>query len=305
MFLAAFFTAGVFQSAHAQGCVAARSNQGIMDELCGGGTMASSSSDRNPAWLRRLTVNLGFREFNSFRHFVGTDEQTQRELNHNQVENHQLIFDIGINYQISRRWSVIADVPVFQGSRNQVYSPVGVFRIGGIGDMQVGVQSWLFRPPTESNGNVAVSGSLKIPTGICDGKGSAVRNGETIIAVADQSLQPGDCRWGFTVATQAYRQIWFGTMLYFQIDDAQSQPKIPRVLEKKKITLPVFTGASAVTLHDFRLGEMLPATIVFDRDGSPAFRIMGEASNKDLSSRLDWLLSDRSSRPPKPLIKNF
>jgi hypothetical protein len=43
----------------------------------------------------------------------GTDEQTQRELNHNQVENHQLIFDIGINYEISRRWSVIADVPVF------------------------------------------------------------------------------------------------------------------------------------------------------------------------------------------------
>jgi hypothetical protein len=76
--------------------------------------------------------------------------------------------------------------------------------------MQVGVQSWLFRPPTESNGNIAVSSSLKIPTGICDGKGSAVRNGETITAVADQSLQPGDCRWGFTLATQAYRQnlVW-------------------------------------------------------------------------------------------------
>jgi hypothetical protein len=35
-------------------------------------------------------------------------------------------------------------------------------------------------------------------------------------AVADQSLQPGDCRWGFTLSSQAYRQIWFHTMLYFQ-----------------------------------------------------------------------------------------
>jgi hypothetical protein len=208
---------GALQSAHAQGCIAARSNQGIIDELCDSDTVSSSSGrNHDPQWLRRLTVNIGFREFNSFRHFIGTDEQTQRAVNHNQVENHQLLFDIGINYQISRRWSIIADVPVLQGSRNQIYPPVGVYRIGGIGDMQVGVQSWLFRPPTESNGNIALSGSLKIPTGICDGKGSAVLNRQTITAVADQSLQPGDCRWGFTLATQAYRQIWLHTMLYFQ-----------------------------------------------------------------------------------------
>ena len=93
--------------------------------------------------------------------------------------------------------------------------------------------------------------------------------------------------------------------LAVSIDDAQSQPKIPRFLEKKKITLPVFTGATAATLHDFQLGEMLPATIFLDRDGSPAFRIMGEASKKDVSSRLDWMLSDRSSKSPKALIKNF
>jgi len=207
---------GHFTVARAQGCLAARSNQGILDELCGGGTLASSSTDHNPAWLRRLTVNVGFREFTSFRHFVGTVEQTQRERLNNQIRNHQLIFDVGVNYQLSHRWSILADVPVLQSSRDQLYAPSGIYRIGGIGDMQVGVQSWIFRPPTESNGNVALSGSLKLPTGICDGKGSAVLKGQTITAVADQSIQPGDCSWGFTLATQAYRQIWFHTMLYFQ-----------------------------------------------------------------------------------------
>src|SRR5260370_550370 len=116
---AAFLLSGTFESAHAQGCIAARSNQGIMDELCDGDTVSSSSGrNHDPEWLRRLTVNIGFREFNSFRHFIGTDEQTQRAINHNQVENHQLLFDIGINYQLSRRWSIIADVPVLQGSRS-------------------------------------------------------------------------------------------------------------------------------------------------------------------------------------------
>lgn len=89
------------------------------------------------------------------------------------------------------------------------------------------------------------------------------------------------------------------------LDDAQSRSKIPRFLEKKKITLPIFTGATPATLHDFQLGEIVPATIILDRDGSPVFRILGEASKKEISSRLDWLLSTRSSKSPKTLLKNF
>jgi thiol-disulfide isomerase/thioredoxin len=89
------------------------------------------------------------------------------------------------------------------------------------------------------------------------------------------------------------------------IDDAQTQPKIARFLKKKKITLAVFTGATPDTLKQFQLGEIVPATLILDRDGTPAFRIEGEASKKDISSRLDWLLSQRTSKQPKTLIKNY
>ena len=95
------------------------------------------------------------------------------------------------------------------------------------------------------------------------------------------------------------------SFLAVSLDDAQSQPKIPRFLEKKKITLPIFTGATPATLHDFQLGEIVPATIILDRGGSAIFRIMGEASKKDISARVDWLLSARTSKSPKPLLKNF
>jgi thiol-disulfide isomerase/thioredoxin len=89
------------------------------------------------------------------------------------------------------------------------------------------------------------------------------------------------------------------------IDDPQTQPKISRFLEKKKITLPVFTGATPETLKQFSLGEIVPATLILDRDGAVAFGIEGEASKKDISSRLDWLLSECSTKQPKVLIKNY
>jgi thiol-disulfide isomerase/thioredoxin len=93
--------------------------------------------------------------------------------------------------------------------------------------------------------------------------------------------------------------------LAVSLDDAKSQSKIPQFLEKKKITLSVFTGATPATLRNFQLGEVIPATIILDRNGSPIFRIMGQASKKDISSRMDWLLSYRSAKSPKPLLKNF
>lgn len=94
-------------------------------------------------------------------------------------------------------------------------------------------------------------------------------------------------------------------VLAVSLDDAETQSKIPAFLTKKKITLPVWTGATPTDLKQFDLGGIVPATVILDRDGSAAFRISGEASRKDVSSRLDWLLSDRAAKRPKTLLKNF
>jgi len=89
------------------------------------------------------------------------------------------------------------------------------------------------------------------------------------------------------------------------LDDLQTQPKIPHFLQKKKIRLAIFIGVTTETLKQFHLGEMIPATLILDRDGTPVFRIEGEASKKHISSRVDWLLSERSGKQPKTLIKNY
>jgi thiol-disulfide isomerase/thioredoxin len=94
-------------------------------------------------------------------------------------------------------------------------------------------------------------------------------------------------------------------ILAASLDDVELQTKIPRFLEKKKVTLSIYTGATPATLKALNLGDSIPATLILDRDGSAAFRILGEASRNDITKRLDWLLSDRSGKEPKPLQRNL
>jgi hypothetical protein len=192
----------------AQGCVAAHANQRTMSEL-----VKMYDGGSHGLWnIHNLTVNIGYRVFNSNKYFIG-DQEIERA---NAIRNHQNIFDVGVEYRMSPRWSLIADVPVFDGTRNQSYPPSGIFQVSGIGDMTVGAQSWIFRPPSEKGGNIAVNASLKIPTGINDATGSALYKGQTIKATADQSMQPGDGGWGFVLGTEGYKTLWRHSDGYMQ-----------------------------------------------------------------------------------------
>ncbi|HXR38874.1 MAG TPA: hypothetical protein VN776_07260 [Terracidiphilus sp.] len=192
----------------AQGCVAAHSNQRAFDELLASDTGGPVSPNK----IHNLTVDIGYRVFNSNKYFVGTQEIARPTA----VENHQNIFDIGIEYRLSPRWSLIADVPVYNGTRNQIYPPKGIFQVSGLGDITVGAQAWIFRPPTENGGNIAISSQLKIPSGIDNATGSALYQGQIVKATADQSMQPGDGTWAFNVGSQAYKSLWRMASAYGQ-----------------------------------------------------------------------------------------
>jgi hypothetical protein len=61
-----------------------------------------------------------------------------------------------------------------------------------------------------------VSASLKIPTGIKDATGAGLSKGQTILATADQSMQPGDGGWGLNVGAQAHKPLWRIAFAYAQ-----------------------------------------------------------------------------------------
>ncbi len=162
-----------------------------------------------------LDISIGYRFQESSRHFVGTVEQTQREINHNQIQNTYHLMDLGVNYSFKRQWSVNMSLPILVASRNQLYPPRGMYNVAGIGDMTFGVKRWLFRSPGE-RGNIQMGLSLKAPTGDPAGKGFALdRTGKPIIAVADQSIQAGDGGWGFALDSQGYRHFVWDTTLYY------------------------------------------------------------------------------------------
>lgn len=201
------FAVSAGYGAHAQGCVAAHTNQRTLNQL-----VRTDGRFTEPFSIHNLTVDIGYRVFNSNKYFQGSTEIPRASA----VENHQNIFDIGVEYRLSPRWSLIADVPVLNGTRNQIYPPSGVFQVSGLGDTLVGAQAWIFRPPTENGGNVAVSMQMKLPTGINNATGSALYKGQIIKATADQSLQPGDGGWGFALGTQGYKRLWKSASAYGQ-----------------------------------------------------------------------------------------
>ena len=185
--------------------MAARLGTPVLSALCG-----------RRDYAKKWTLVAGYRFQPSSRHFVGTVEQKQREVLGNQIQNTYHLLDISVQRQLTKRWSANASLPIVFAYRNQLYVPRGVFHVNGIGDMTVGVHSWLFRPPTENNGNIGLGVSLKLPTGRFNATGAALdRTGSSIIATADQSIQPGDGGTGFSVDLQAFHPGPFRTMLYF------------------------------------------------------------------------------------------
>jgi hypothetical protein len=207
--LLAVSTTSRHNQALAQGCVAAHSPQPVISGL------DPTSQPRTVGLLHGLSVTVGFRTYSSYKHYIGTVYQVRRAEMHNQVQNHVDLYDLSLSYQVTPRWSIIADIPGMTATRHQ-QGNVNVYRSGGIGDMLVGAQTWLWRPPTESNGNISFSMQLKLPTGINDAKGTTIlSNGQKQVRPFDESIQPGDGTWGFALGTNAYRQFYFHTIGYF------------------------------------------------------------------------------------------
>ena len=88
------------------------------------------------------------------------------------------------------------------------------------------------------------------------------------------------------------------------IDDADSRSKIPGLLQKRNFHLPVWQGASPETLKELNLGELVPATVILDAEGNIVGRIEGEARERDITSRLDWIRDGRRGKQPKLVQKN-
>ncbi|HWZ51185.1 MAG TPA: TlpA disulfide reductase family protein [Granulicella sp.] len=88
-------------------------------------------------------------------------------------------------------------------------------------------------------------------------------------------------------------------------DEPKDRSRIEPYLNQQNLALDVWLGANSDVLERVGLGNILPGTLILDQKGEVIGRIMGEARESDIRSRLDWLLQGRSGPPPSPLTKRY
>ena len=188
-----------------QGCVAIRSNGGYC-------TMQHVDSSK---W--QLSINN--RYFKSYKHFIGTVEQKQRQTLGTEVINHQFTTDIALTHQINSRWSFMIDLPIEANSRSSLYEHNNVGRYFthsfGAGDIRFAVYNWLLNPEKASKFNVQVGLGIKLPTGNYNYQDYFhLTDSTTRLGAVDQSIQLGDGGTGITLELNTFYKFSHAISLY-------------------------------------------------------------------------------------------
>ena len=217
--LALLFT--LANKGQAQGCVAVRQMGGI-------NTMCTSSNYN--LGKGEFQIGASYRYFHSWRHFVGTEEQKQRQVTGgghdangndrgNAVNIYSHALDLNLSYGITDRIQINAAIPYVNNERSQVLrttvAPKDTFRYSvyaqGLGDVRISANYWAFNPAKAHRGNLMLGLGVKLNTGKHDVKDEAPQaDGTTKSVVMDQAIQPGDGGVGFSVELQGFTQLYKG-----------------------------------------------------------------------------------------------
>lgn len=178
----------------AQGCVAVK-NMSTCPM-----TFDSLSSGRG------LQVSLNYRYFRSYKHFVGSHEETHRVEQGTQVINNDNSVNLGLTYAINQRFSASLIIPYIFIDRSSMYEHLGNnsgqrfhTQSRGLGDIRA--IAYYNAVPANRLMALNVGLGLKLPTGEYDATDFFHKNtapeGEPVViglreGIVDQSIQPGD-----------------------------------------------------------------------------------------------------------------
>lgn len=202
----------IHEQANAQGCVAVRQMGGI--------NAMSASSSYNLS-KGEIQVGANYRYFHSWRHFVGTEEQPQRQTLGNAVNIYQHAVDFNISYGLTSRLQLNATLPFVNSERSQTLTLASdadskaltrySVKAGGLGDIRFGVNYWLIKPENAHKGNLMIGAGIKLATGSYTATDDALQtDGTKKNVVMDQAIQPGDGGVGFSIEFQGFRKLYKG-----------------------------------------------------------------------------------------------
>ena len=206
-----------------QGCIAVRHMS------CAVGSGPNSNTLMQPG---QWQVSLGMRSLHSFKHFVGTEYQPQRETEGTNVINNTQSADFGISYSVTGRLSVSANLPFSYNDRTSLYEHYGnsvavnpgrnrfETKSVGIGDARLTANYWILDPLKHPKANVMLGLGIKLPTGNSNVKDVVHRrkadgSDYTLEKPVDQSIQLGDGAIGYNLEVQGYKLLGTKSLLYY------------------------------------------------------------------------------------------
>ena len=197
----------------AQGCVAVRQM---------GGVTALGSPDNSYNLSKGdLQAGVNYRYFHSWRHFVGTDEQPQRQTLGNAVNIYSHAVDLNLSYGLTNRLQFNLSLPYVHNERSQTLVQNKDAATGkltryslfaqGLADVRMGLNYWVTDPLIAQNGNLMIGFGLKLATGSHSTSDNALQKDDTKkSAVNDQAIQPGDGGVGFSLEFQGFTKLYKG-----------------------------------------------------------------------------------------------
>jgi len=199
-----------FLTSFSQGCVAIRNVTPF-------GTQFDNTA-------KTWQFSVSYRYFRSFRHFVGTEEQKQRQENHTEVINNDNSVTLGANYTLNSRWNFSASIPFLYIDRSSLYEHLGNSTITnpeqlrfhtqgqGLGDMRL--MSYYTLIPNHAKWRLLVGLGTKLPTGNYNYKDYFHKPTGLQLLPVDQSIQPGDGGVGIITEFNATRMLSERIVLY-------------------------------------------------------------------------------------------
>lgn len=285
IFILLLNTWALTQKIYAQGCVAVRQMGG--ENALGTGSYNLSRGD--------IQVGVNYRHFHSWRHFVGTEEQPQRQTLGNAVNIYSHAVDLNLSVGITNRLQAYLSIPYVHNERSQTLtldkdSASGALTryslfAQGLADVRFGLNYWVTDPEKAPNGNLMVGLGIKLATGKHNTKDDALqRDGSYKEAVNDQAIQPGDGGVGFSLEfqgfTRLYRNIYGFANGYYLFNPRQSNGSFKSAPSPGLAGYNIYASPDQYFIRGGVMTSVLKAkTMTFSlaarMEGIPAYDVIG------------------------------